>query len=395
MKRIILTICIVLSLTACGLLPEKRSAAENATEQSAAAEAEAAPETPENAPEEDKAGQDAAEAPADAGQVAVESSAEPDGSAAEVADAGIPGGTEEAAPEPEEAESPDARDPVLVEPEAVTAEDGGFAAEEDPAASGEYDTGIVICLDPGHYAGVNAAQGVETYGYVEGDFTLPLALRLRDILWEEYRIRTVLTRETGTITIDGYTDWDLDQGNLDLRGAFAAENDCGLFISLHTNANQENANGCDTFLQPRSLDKPVILVNALVCSSEQLVGLCNEIGTRLASASYAAGISSIVGFEEARAGEIPEWTDEYNDSTGVRGTVLKRTREDGSEYYGVLRGSQESGVPGIIIEHGYHTVPEMRRAAMEGDLIEAWAWADARGIAAGLGVTGDTVKDAA
>ena len=55
------------------------------------------------------------------------------------------------------------------------------------------------------------------------------------------------------------------------------------------------------------------------------------------------------------------------------------------QYYGVLRGAEEAGIPGVIIEHGYHTVAEMRDAAKNGDLNNKWADADAKGIASALG----------
>ena len=62
-----------------------------------------------------------------------------------------------------------------------------------------------------------------------------------------------------------------------------------------------------------------------------------------------------------------------------------RVGQDGRDYYGVLRGAAAVGVPGLIIEHGMHTVPEVRKTAMEGDLLCRWACADARGIANGFG----------
>ena len=39
----------------------------------------------------------------------------------------------------------------------------------------------------------------------------------------------------------------------------------------------------------------------------------------------------------------------------------------------------------MIIEHGYHSVAEVREAATVGDLKEVWANADAVGIAYGFG----------
>ncbi len=74
----------------------------------------------------------------------------------------------------------------------------------------------------------------------------------------------------------------------------------------------------------------------------------------------------------------------YNDQTDVEGTVCRRSGEHG-DYYGVLRGAANVGVPGMIIEHGFHTVPEMRQMAAAGELAGAWARADAEGIAEGFG----------
>ena len=58
-------------------------------------------------------------------------------------------------------------------------------------------------------------------------------------------------------------------------------------------------------------------------------------------------------------------------------------------YYGVLRGASNVKVPGMIIEHGFHTVEEVRRLAMEEDLTQKWAEADAYGIAKGFGLVND------
>ena len=39
----------------------------------------------------------------------------------------------------------------------------------------------------------------------------------------------------------------------------------------------------------------------------------------------------------------------------------------------------------MIVEHGFHSVPEVRKKAMQSDLINKWADADAKAIAAGFG----------
>lgn len=262
---------------------------------------------------------------------------------------------------------------------------------ENPAAYVGEDSPLVlasnllVCIDPGHYAGVNQIHEEETYGYAEGDVTLSLGLFLQQYLKELYGIDSCMTRTDGTISLGGYSNGDLDSGHLTLRGLYAGETGSDLFVSLHTNANEDNANGYPTCSQPVSINKPILILNTTACASREAVETANRIGSNLAQASFAQGIASTDCFQKAAPGKIAQWTDEYNDSTELPGTVFCRLNEDGSDFYGILRGADNVCVPGIIIEHGMHTVPEVRRAAMEGDLLIHWARADACGIAQGFG----------
>ena len=278
--------------------------------------------------------------------------------------------------------------------EAVSSE----AAEEEPAAPYEdgFDDGeaptpageFLLCIDPGHYGGANPVTGGSSYGYAEGDVTLKLAFALQRILWESYGIDSYLTRETEHITIDGLSDKVLDTSKIALRGACASLYQSDLFISLHTNANANNANGYPTFEQPASINKPMIIVNEYALSSEQALRCARYIGEELASVYERHDLPGSVFLEET--GEKPaEWTGKYNDGLNRPGMVVWRmgTPKEGSDdYYGVLRGSANEGISGMIIEHGFHSVPEIRRLAMEENLIEEWALADAAGIARGLGL---------
>lgn len=237
-----------------------------------------------------------------------------------------------------------------------------------------------ICIDPGHYQGINRALSEPSYGYAEGDFTLLLAQALSDCLKEDYGIDTCLTRTEGSITLGGYTDDELDSGHLSLRGEYAAENGCDLFLSLHTNANNDDANGCDTYLQPLGINKTIVIANAAACSSLQCIEAGNAIGKKVTAVNYELGLSDTDEFQAVSPDQIEQWTDQYNDSLDTKGTVVCRMNGS-TDYYGVLRGAAAYGVPGLIIEHGFHTVPEVRQQAMEGDLKEKWARADADGIA--------------
>jgi N-acetylmuramoyl-L-alanine amidase len=243
---------------------------------------------------------------------------------------------------------------------------------------------LMICIDPGHYANGTHITGEDSYNYVEGVFTLQIGLALKEILKEEYGIDSYLTRETGVITLGGYTDRNLDRGHITLRGEYAKEKDSTLFISLHTNANQDNANGYPTCLQPEKITKAIVFVNRIGCNSRTTIDVANQIGVYLTKTNAQMELSTVHEFQTVDANSIGTWTDAYNDSLDTSGTVCKRM--DGSEdYYGVLRGSANVDIPGLIVEHGFHTVAKMRRLAAEGDLAEMWAQADADGIATGYG----------
>ena len=241
---------------------------------------------------------------------------------------------------------------------------------------------VMICLDPGHFEGRNEVTGDDSYGYCEGDYTLKIGLELRDLLRENYGIDVLMTRETGTITIGGHTNGDLDNGNISLRGEMAK--DCTCFISLHTNSNADNANGYDTFQQPISLNKALVIMNIPARGSDYYVNMGNLIVKNLTDTNYSLGLSDNKKYDTCTAGNVPELSGTYNDGLGYNGTVCGRYGKSG-DYYGVLRGAATVNKPAMIIEHGYHSIPEVRKAAKENDLYKDWAKADAEAIAEGFG----------
>ena len=177
------------------------------------------------------------------------------------------------------------------------------SGEEIPA------TNLILCIDPGHFEGKNAVTS-DDLGYAEGDFSLALAIELEKTLKETYGISSKLTRNSGTITIDGYEDRQLDSSHISLRGELAK--DCDLFVSLHTNANLENAGGSPTEQQPISINKPIIFVNSVALDNPTALRIANEVGSRLAAASFDQGLSETKAFREAQKQEVLEWTDAYN-----------------------------------------------------------------------------------
>lgn len=243
---------------------------------------------------------------------------------------------------------------------------------------------ISVCIDPGHFLNYSPLNTEASYGYEEGLVMLRLGLELRTVLRQNYGISAIMTRETDSITIDDYTNSELDNHHLTLRGTFAEGQD--LFISLHSNANLDNANGYPTLNQPVAANKTLVFVNQVALASDRFMQMANAVGKQVTAANAAAGLTTTgYAFTDGERGSLITWSDAFNDGLDTPGTVCYRDGETHQDYYGVLRGAASVNVPGLIVEHGLHTVAEVRKAAMEGDLVRRWAEADAAGIAEGFG----------
>jgi len=91
-----------------------------------------------------------------------------------------------------------------------------------------------IVIDPGHGGLESGAKG--KFGALEKDITLPISLKLKDIVERNLALRVFLTR-----------DKDISV-SLDNRVATANNNKADLFISIHANSSfRKNALGSETF----------------------------------------------------------------------------------------------------------------------------------------------------
>ena len=260
----------------------------------------------------------------------------------------------------------------------ITATDKEAAAEDGEVIIA---SNISVCIDPGHYRNASTLSGNNIYGYDEGTFMLEVGLKLRDVLKEQYGISCIMTREKDDILLDGYKNADVDNVRISIRGEMAVNTD--LFISLHTNANLDNANGYPAANQPVELNKTLVFVNQKAANSKVQIRQANAIGEFITLENYNAGLSFTDQFDSCDSNSLRKWSDEFNDSLNVKGTVCYRIGDSGKDYYGVLRGANEVGVPGMIVEHGFHTIEDVRKACENGKMAEAWAAADAAGIAYG------------
>ncbi len=157
-----------------------------------------------------------------------------------------------------------------------------------------------IMIDPGHYSAcVNQSPVDKTY--YESATVWTLANYLAEAL-RKYGVLVGMTRDN----IDANPP-------LVERGRMAQGYD--LFVSVHTNATG-NSQGSEV------ANWPVCFV--------QVSGASTEIGNRIAKA--------LMPLFNAKKYEC-----------------YSQKNANGQDYLGVLRGAAEVGVPGLVVEHGFHT----------------------------------------
>lgn len=185
-----------------------------------------------------------------------------------------------------------------------------------------------ICIDPGHF-GSNYNPGVAA-GYVESNFTWTYAWLLKERL-EKYGVEVVLTRYN--------KEEDLA---LQARGKKAVG--CDLFISVHSNATDNKP------------DMDAMFVHWSVRSGGEGIG--KKIGNALT-----------MFFKQ-------EWGG-INDPCFY---AQESSKYPGYDYFGVLKGAASVEVPGIIVEHSFHTCPHYCEWAMKDGNLEKMADVEVQAI---------------
>ena len=178
-----------------------------------------------------------------------------------------------------------------------------------------------ICVDAGHYGDYNQSPADKNY------YEARTMWQLQRLLCTELNRRGIATVTTRT---DQQTDLSLTE-----RGRMAQG--CDLFLSLHSNAVGDTVR--------EDIDYPVAYVS--------LSGAADEIGLLLAQ-----NVQKLMGTRQSAR-------------------IEKRRGSTGADYYGVLRGAAEAGVPGLILEHSFHTNTAMTRWLMDGSNLARLASAHA------------------
>lgn len=180
-----------------------------------------------------------------------------------------------------------------------------------------------VCLDAGHYGNYNA-------GAVKGYYESVRMWKLTELLAKELTARGIVVIKTRS---NQATDLALTSRGRKAKG-------CDLFLSMHSNA-----------AGAESVDYPVAYV--------PLNGTGTAIGQKLADI-----VADVMG-------------------TVQKGRTDTRKGSGGADYYGVIRGAVAVGVPGIILEHSFHTNPKAaawlmndanlaKLAKAEADCIAEW-----------------------
>lgn len=182
-----------------------------------------------------------------------------------------------------------------------------------------------ICLDAGHYAKYNRSPGIPEYWESER-------------MWKLTELLAAALKKKGVTVVKTRSNQAVDMALVN-RGK--AAKGCDLFLSIHSNAVGNGMN--------ESVDYPVAYV--------MLDGSSTEIGLKLAEI-----VQNLMG-------------------TKQKARTATRAGSSGGEYYGVLRGAKIAGVPGVILEHSFHTNTKATNWLLSDDNLKKLAEAEAVCIA--------------
>ena len=189
---------------------------------------------------------------------------------------------------------------------------------------------IKICLDAGHYGKYNQSPAVKTY--YESDFNWKFHLLLKAEL-EKYGIEVITTRKE-------------QAKDLGLQERGKCSKGCNLFLSIHSNAVDGKVH--------EDIDYPVVYV--------PINGSGNELGKKL-----SACIASVM-------------------ETKQKGDCWSKKGSGDWDYYGVIYGAVSVGVPGMILEHSFHTNTRSTKWLMVDSNLNKLAKAEAEVIASHYGL---------
>ncbi len=201
---------------------------------------------------------------------------------------------------------------------------------------------VKVFIDAGHYGKYNRAPGVPAY--YESEVMWKLSLKQKAKL-EAYGIQAVFVREKQ----------EVDKPLFD-RGYAAKGGD--LFLSNHSNAAER---------------KTADFVWAYHLTEDSGTDV-DEISKAIAQ-KLAPVIAETMGVQEG-----------WEVLSRLAASDKNKDGMKNDNYYGVLNGARQAEVPGIILEHSFHTNDDMARWLLEDANLDRLAQAEADAIAAYFGV---------
>lgn len=220
-------------------------------------------------------------------------------------------------------------------------EDKTEIPKEEPAEENTKPlAGIRICDDAGHYGKYNRCPAIPAY--YESDMAWKLHLMLKQYL-EELGAEVILTRPNQSV------DKALKE-----RGMTAK--DCHLFISIHSNAVGGGMN--------ESIDYV-----AVYHLTDDAGAVCDDISKEIAE-KLAPVIADVMGVKQG-----------YKILTRKSGNDLNKDGVLNDNYYGVLNGARAVDVPGLILEHSFHTNSKSVYWLLNWENLDKLARAEAQAIA--------------
>lgn len=185
---------------------------------------------------------------------------------------------------------------------------------------------IKICLDAGHYGKYNQSPAVSKY--YESDMAWKLHLKLKAYL-EDLGIEVFTTRES-------------QNENLGLTARGKKAKGCDLLLSIHSNAVGDKVN--------ETVDYPIAFV--------PINGSADKLGKLLA-----------------------ECIEQTMETKQMSKSASKKSEKGNWDYYSVINGAASVGVPGIILEHSFHTNTRATKWLLEDSNLDKLAKAEAEVIA--------------
>lgn len=215
-------------------------------------------------------------------------------------------------------------------------------ASKVKGASPKGMSSLIVVLDPGHGG---SDGGASHNGLVEKNLNLKIGVYCKEELEKYAGVKVIMTRQTDTY---------LTLGD---RVKIAADNKANVFVSLHINSNTSSGpNGANVYYPNNNYNSSVGTAGK---------NLANIIQGKLTDLGLASG------------------------GIHIRNTENNTLYPDGSlaDYYGVIRGCKESGIPGIIVEHAFiSNTSDVSKYLSSNESLKKLGVADATGIAEYFGL---------